>query len=105
MPLLRQTLGELRRYHRLLMIGGRCAAVLVMIVALLADVTLLVRTYIDDEREMFTIAHRLVRGRVAANERLVRLAFWRHDCRCGCRWRPLTGPRRRHTKTCGWCAR
>ncbi|AOI67583.1 hypothetical protein WS51_28305 [Burkholderia territorii] len=68
MPLLRQTLGELRRYHRLLMIGGRCAAVLVMIVALLADVTLLVRTYIDDEREMFTIAHRLVRGRVAANE-------------------------------------
>ncbi|WP_175916929.1 MULTISPECIES: hybrid sensor histidine kinase/response regulator [unclassified Burkholderia] len=68
MPLLRQTLGELRRYHRLLMTGGRCAAVLVMIVALLADVTLLVRTYIDDEREMFTIAHRLVRGRVAANE-------------------------------------
>ncbi|KVQ47736.1 hypothetical protein WK03_11050 [Burkholderia cepacia] len=68
MPLLRQTLGELRRYHRLLMTGGRWAAALVLLVALIADVAMLVRTYVTDERQTFEIAHRLVRGRVDANE-------------------------------------
>ncbi|CAG9251434.1 Histidine kinase [Burkholderia diffusa] len=68
MPLLRETLDELRRYHRLLMTGACWAAALVMVIALIADVTLLVRAYIGDQHDMFTIAYRLVRGRVTANE-------------------------------------
>ncbi|AIO35647.1 response regulator [Burkholderia cenocepacia] len=67
MPILRQTLGELRRYHRLLMAGGRWAAALVLLVALIADIAMLVRTYVTDERQTFEIAHRLVRGRVDGN--------------------------------------
>lgn len=68
MPLLRQTLDELRHYHRLLITGGCWAAALVMTLAVIADVTLLVRTYIGDQHDMFAIAYRLVRGRVIANE-------------------------------------
>lgn len=68
MPFLRQTLDELRRYHRLLMVGGRWAAVLVMTFALVFEATYLVQTHIADEAQTFAIAHRLVRGRINANE-------------------------------------
>ncbi|MBN3794122.1 hybrid sensor histidine kinase/response regulator [Burkholderia sp. Ac-20392] len=68
MPILRQTLDELLRYHRLLMGGGRWAAAAVVVLALFAEVAVLVRGYMTDERQRFAVAHRLVRGRVAANE-------------------------------------
>ncbi|WP_322086787.1 hybrid sensor histidine kinase/response regulator [Burkholderia sp. BCC1999] len=68
MPVLSQTLDELRRYHRLLMAGARWAAVLGILIALLAEVLVLVRTYVSDQRQMFTVAHRLVRGRIVENE-------------------------------------
>ena len=68
MPNLRQTLDELRRYHRLLMVGGRWAAVLCILSAFLAESAVLVRSYVADQRQMFAIGHRLVRGRIAANE-------------------------------------
>ncbi|WP_353254877.1 ATP-binding protein [Burkholderia anthina] len=68
MPNLRQTLDELRRYHRLLMAGGRWAAVLGILIALIAEGVVLVRSYVADQRQMFAVAHRQVRGRIAANE-------------------------------------
>ncbi|MDN7646240.1 ATP-binding protein [Burkholderia cenocepacia] len=68
MPHLRQTLRELRRYHRFLMAGGRWAAVLGILIALLAEGLVLIQTYAAGERQMFTVAHRLVQGRIAANE-------------------------------------
>jgi len=68
MPFLRQTLGELRRYHRLLMVGGRWATAFVMTLALVAVMVYLVRTHIENERQTFAHAHRLIQSRVAANE-------------------------------------
>ncbi|KVF77998.1 hypothetical protein WS75_06880 [Burkholderia sp. FL-7-2-10-S1-D7] len=69
MPLLRETLDELRRYHRLLITGGFWTAALVLVMALIANVTLLVRTYIDDQHNMFMIAYRLVHGQANTNEK------------------------------------
>lgn len=68
MPNLSQTLDDLRRYHRLLIVGGRWAAVLGILIALLVESGVLIRTYVADQRQMFAIGHRLVRGRIAANE-------------------------------------
>lgn len=68
MPHLRQTLDELRRYHRLLMAGGRWAAVSGILIALLAEGLVLTRTYVAGERQLFAVGHRLVQGRIAANE-------------------------------------
>ncbi len=68
MPILRQTLDELRRYHRLLMRGGRWAAAVVVVFALLAEILVLARSYMAEERQRFAVAHRLVKGRFAANK-------------------------------------
>ena len=43
-------------------------AVLVILIALVAEGWVLVRGYVADQRQMFAVAHRLVQGRVAANE-------------------------------------
>ncbi|MDN7526352.1 ATP-binding protein [Burkholderia orbicola] len=61
-------MDELRRYHRFLMAGGRWAAALGILIALLAEGLVLTRTYVAGERQMFAVAHRLVQGRIAANE-------------------------------------
>lgn len=68
MPDRQQTLDALRRYHRLLIFGGRYAAALVILLALLADGMALVRSYAADQRQMFAASHRLVRERIDASE-------------------------------------
>ncbi|MBY4672341.1 response regulator [Burkholderia multivorans] len=68
MPIFRRTLNELRRYHRLLMGTGWWAATVVVVLALLAEAAVLVRGYMAEQRERFAVAHRLVKGRFAANE-------------------------------------
>ncbi len=68
MPTLRKTLNELHHYHRLLVVGGRWMATLIMGFALGTEVLYLVNAHIADERQNFTSAHRLVQGRINAVE-------------------------------------
>ncbi|WP_186025482.1 ATP-binding protein [Burkholderia gladioli] len=68
MPILRKTLDDLRRYHRLLVVGGRCAAAVVMVFALVSELVYLVDAHLADQRQAFTSAYRLVLGRFGAVE-------------------------------------